>query len=320
MKQPATESPRASEVVIDRRRLRLTHLSKVLWPDDGLTKGDLIQYYRNVAPFMLPHLRDRPLTLKLYPDGIPGAPIFLQASPRGTPSWITRWPHTLASRRGENKVNWRLIATEEATLVWLANRAAIELHTWLSRITTPDQPDLLLVDLDPGPDVPFAAVCHAALDVHRVLAVAGLQAWPKTSGGKGLHLAVPLAAGHTFEAVRVWVEQLASALQQRWPARFTPVAAKQKRTGRILIDYAQNSFGRTTVCVYSARGRAGGTVSTPLTWQEVMQGSQGALEPAAFTLATLPQRLAEVGDLFAPVLTTPQHLPAAFDPLAALAV
>ena len=99
MKRPATESSRASEVVIGGRRLRLTHLSKTLWPDDGLTKGDLIQYYRNVAPFMLPHLRDRPLTLKLYPDGIPGAPIFLQASPRGTPSWITRWPHTLASRR-----------------------------------------------------------------------------------------------------------------------------------------------------------------------------------------------------------------------------
>ena len=144
--------------------------------------------------------------------------------------------------------------------------------------------------------------------------------FPKTSGGKGLHLAVPLAAGHTFEAVRVWAERLAGALQQRWPARFTPLAAKAERTGRILIDYVQNSFGRTTVCVYSARGRAGGTVSTPLTWQEVMQGSQGGLEPAAFTLATLPQRLAEVGDLFAPVLTTPQQLPAAFDPWSALAV
>jgi bifunctional non-homologous end joining protein LigD len=198
MNRPPSGTIPPREVLVGGRRLRLTNLAKVLWPDDGLTKGDLIQYYRAVAPVILPHLRDRPLTLKLYPDGIRAAPIFLQASPRGTPSWIRRWPHALASRRGEERINWRLIATEEATLVWLANRGAIELHTWLSRITTPQQPDLLLVDLDPGPDVPFAAVCHAALDVHRVLTTAGLQVWPKTSGGKGLHLAVPLAAGSTL--------------------------------------------------------------------------------------------------------------------------
>ncbi len=306
------------DVAVGGRKLRLTNQQKVLWPDDGITKGDLVRYYQAVAPFILPHLHDRPLTLKLYPDGIGDAPIFLQAVPRGTPSWIMRWPHKLTSRKGEDAVNWRIIATEEATLVWLANRAAIELHTWLSRITTPEQPDLLLFDLDPGPDVPFDAVCQAALDVHAVLAQAGLDVGPKTSGGKGMHLAVPLAPGHTFEDVRAWAERLAAAFQQRWPERFTHLAGKAERAGRILIDYAQNSLGRTTVCVYSARARPGGTVSTPLTWDEVAASSRGDLAPVLFTMETMPARLAAVGDLFAPILTTAQHLPADFDPASAL--
>ena len=308
----------AVEVVVGGRRLRLTNQQKVLWPDDGLTKGSLVRYYQAVAPFILPHLHERPLTLKLYPDGITQAPIFLQAVPRGTPSWITRWPHHLASRSGEDAVNWRIIATEDATLTWLANRAAIELHTWLSRTTTPEQPDMLLFDLDPGPEVSFDAVCQAALDVRAVLTRAGLDVWPKTSGGKGIHLAVPLAPGYTFAAVRAWAERLAAAFHQRWPERFTHLAAKAERAGRILIDYAQNSLGRSTVCVYSARAKPGGTVSTPLTWDEVAAGSRGDLAPAMFTMEALPARLADAGDLFAPVLTIEQHLPEAFDPSSAL--
>ena len=305
--QPAVE-------VVGTRRVRLTNQDKVLWPADRLTKGDLVRYYREVAAVILPHLRDRPLTLKLYPDGIDATPIFLQAVPRGTPAWIKRWPHHLASRGDADVVNWRLIALEEATLVWLANRAAIELHTWLSRVTAPERPDLLLLDLDPGPQVPFDAVCRAALDVRGVLDQARLQVWPKTSGGKGIHLAVPLAAGYTFEEVRTWAERLAQACQQRWPDRFTHLAAKAERVGRILIDYAQNSQGRTTVAVYSARARPGGTVSAPLTWDEVAAGGRSEVAPSAFTLTTMPHRLAAVGDLFAPVLTTEQHLPEAFDP------
>ena len=318
MDRPTTRAKRAVEVVVGGRQVRLTNQDKVLWPDDGLTKGDLVRYYQAVAPVMLPHLRDRPLTLKLYPDGIGDAPIFLQAVPRGTPNWITRWPHRLASGSRKDTVNWRIVATEAATLAWLANRAAIELHTWLSRITTPEQPDLLLLDLDPGPEVPFDAVCRAALDVRAVLTQAGLDAWPKTSGGKGMHLVVPLATGYTFEVVRAWAERLAEALHERWPERFTHLAAKAERTGRILIDYAQNSIGRTTVCVYSARARPGGAVSTPLTWNEVAAGGRGDLAPALFTMETLPARLADVGDLFAPVLTAEQRLPADFDPASAL--
>jgi bifunctional non-homologous end joining protein LigD len=302
------------EATIGGRRLTLTNQDKALWPDDGLTKRDLVQYYRAVAPAILPHLHDRPLTLKLYPDGIDRQPIFLQAAPRGAPTWFKRWPHQLVSRGDEQRVNWRLIATEEAALVWLANRAAIELHTWLSRISAPGEPDVLLFDLDPGPEVPFDAVCRAALDLRAALEVAGLRIWPKTSGGKGMHLAVPLAPGYDFEGVRGWAERLAQVFQERWPDRFTHLAAKEERAGRIMIDYAQNSLGRTTAAVYSARARPGGTVSAPLTWDEVAAGSRSELLPAAFTLKTMPPRIEALGDLFAPVLATPQRLPEDFDP------
>ena len=300
-------------ISIDGQEVVLTNQEKVLWPEDGLTKGDLVAYYREVAAAILPHLRDRPLTLKIYPDGIGEQPIFLQAAPRGTPDWIATWPHHLVSHGGKDAVNWRILATNEATLAWLANRAAIELHTWLSRITAPDQPDLLLFDLDPGPTVPFSAVCRAALDLRATLTQAGLEAWPKTSGGKGMHLAVPLAPGYDFETVRTWAEQLAEAFQRRWPDRFTHLAAKDERPGRIMIDYAQNSFGRTTVAAYSARARPGGTVSAPLEWEEVVAGSRDELRPAMFTLKTIPQRLLRVGDLYAPVLTTQQRLPLEYD-------
>lgn len=296
------------EMVIGGRRLRLSNEDKLLWPDDGLTKGDLIAYYRAVAPTILPHLRERPLTLKLYPDGIAKAPIFLQAAPRGTPDWVVTWPHHLTSGAGD-RVNWRIIATEEATLAWLANRAAIELHSWQSRISAPEQPDVLLFDLDPGPDVAFKDVCRAALDLRDALEHSGLQAWPKTSGGKGMHLAVPLAAGYDFDTLRTWAQALAEDFQRRWPERFTHLAAKQERAGRIMIDYAQNSLGRTTAAAYSARARRGGTVSAPLSWDEVAAGSHGKLKVEDFTMNSMPARIAKLGDLYAAVLTTHQQLP-----------
>ena len=165
----------ARQVVIEGRPLRLTNQEKVLWPDDGLTKGDLVAYYRAAARVILPHLHDRPLTLKIYPDGIDAGPIFLQAAPRGTPEWIQRWQHHLVSRSGRDAVNWRIVAADEATLAWLANRAAIELHAWLSRITAPDVPDALLIDLDPGPEVMFDEVCRAALQLRTTLNHAGLE-------------------------------------------------------------------------------------------------------------------------------------------------
>jgi bifunctional non-homologous end joining protein LigD len=303
----------SQQVVIDGRAVRLTNQDKELWPGEGLTKGDLVAYYRKVAPVILPHLRERPLTLKIYPDGIDASPIFLQAAPRGTPEWVQKWQHYLVSRAGGDAVNWRIIAADEATLAWLGNRAAIELHTWLSRITTPEVPDTMLIDLDPGPEVTFDEVCRAALQMRATFKHAGLEVWPKTSGGKGMHVCVPLAPGYTFEQVRAWAEQIAEAYQRRWPDRFTHLAAKEERPGRIMIDYAQNSLGRTTAAVYSARARPGAPVSAPLSWDEVRAGRRGDLLPVQFTIRTMPARIAAMGDLYAPVLNTPQRFPDTFE-------
>lgn len=303
----------AQEVAIGAQKVRLTNQDKLLWPADGITKGGLVAYYRAVAPTLLPHLRDRPLTLKIYPRGVDAGPIFLQAAPHGTPAWIQTWQHHLTSRADQHAVNARIIAADEATLAWLANRAAIELHTWLSRITTPDVPDAMLIDLDPGPEVGFDDVCRAALQLRATFKQAGLDVWPKTSGGKGMHVSVPLAPEYTFEQVRAWVERIAEAYQGRWPERFTHLAAKEQRPGRIMIDYAQNSLGRTTAAAYSVRARPGAPVSAPLSWDEVRAGSRGKLTPASFTIETMPARIARLGDLYAPVLDTPQKLPDLFD-------
>lgn len=299
----------AQEVTIGKQQVRLTNQDKLLWPAEGITKGDLVAYYRAVAPTILPHLRDRPLTLKIYPRGVDAGPIFLQAAPQGTPAWIQTWQHHLSSRTDQDVVNERIIAADEATLAWLANRAAIELHTWLSRITTPDVPDALMIDLDPGPAVGFDEVCRAALQMQATFKQAGLEIWPKTSGGKGMHISVPLAPEYDFEQVRGWAERIAEAYQARWPERFTHLAAKEQRPGRIMIDYAQNSLGRTTAAAYSVRARPGGTVSAPLSWDEVRAGSRGRLTPAHFTIKTMPKRIAKLGDLYAAVLDTPQRLP-----------
>lgn len=315
---PAVKSSQQT-VAIGNRQVRLTNQAKVLWPEDGLTKGDLVGYYRAIAPTILPHLQDRPLTLKLYPDGIREPPIFLQAAPRGTPDWITLWPHKLVSQSGKDAVNMRIVATDEAALAWIANRAAIELHTWLSRITLPDQPDALLFDLDPGPEAPFDAVCRAALAMRALLERGGLQAWAKTSGGKGMHIAVPLAPGYNFEQVRAWAERVAEAFTGRWPDQFTHLSAKEERPGRIMIDYAQNSLGRTTAAAYSVRARPGAPVSAPLRWQEVAAGAEGNVVPAMFTIQTMPARIKQAGDLYAPVLSTAQQLPGRLDVQAALA-
>jgi DNA primase len=152
-------------------------------------------------------------------------------------------------------------------------------------------------------------VCRAALQVRATFKHAGLEVWPKTSGGKGMHLGVPLAPRYDFEQVRAWAERIAEAYQRRWPERYTHLAAKEERPGRIMVDYAQNSLGRTTAAVYSARARPGAPVSAPLTWDEVHAGSRGKLTPANFTIKTMPGRIAKLGDLYAPVLSTPQELP-----------
>ncbi len=299
---PVTKASTA-ERMPDGHTVTVTHPDKVLWPADGITKGDLVGYYRAVAPVLLPHLRDRPLVMRPFPGGIEGPSYYRQTLPRTAPAWLPRYRYTA---RSDRRVNAMPIVDGEAALVWLANQAAIELHPWLSRIDRPDAPDYVVLDLDVSGVERFPLALEAALLVRAELERLGLRGYPKTSGGDGVHVYVPIARGPDYETTRRWAESLALRLEQSHPALITTALRVAGRETRVLIDYAQNALGRTTVAPYSARPRPSAPVSAPLTWDEV---AGGRVRPGDFTLRTMPARIAAAGDLFAPVLAGGQSLP-----------
>jgi bifunctional non-homologous end joining protein LigD len=281
----------------------VTNPDKVLWPESGLTKGDLIAYYQAVAPVLLPHLRGRPLVLKLYPNGITGRSYYRQTLPKTAPAWLPRWQH---APRGDAIPNQMLLVDDLASLTWLANQAAIEIHPWLSRIDAPEQPDYVVFDLDVLDAALFPRALQVALLVRGALEAQGLAAYPKTTGGDGIHIYVPIRRGPGFAQTRAWALALAQSLCTSEPDWIAIKSRKAGRETRVLIDYAQNALGRTTVAPYSVRPRPGAPVSMPLTWEEV---AAGGFRPDDFTMRTAPARLAERGDLFAPVLHGTATLP-----------
>jgi len=273
--------------------LKLTNLTKVLWPVEGYTKADLIDYYRTVAPVILPYLRDRPQSLHRHPDGI-GNEGFYQKDVRDPPPWV-QTVH-LRSRATERPINY-LLCQDEATLVYLANLACIELNPWFSRVDALDRPDFLVVDLDT--DVaPFAMMVETALVVRKTLDDAGATGVCKTSGKKGLHIYVPLGARYDYDQAVQFAELLARMVHAQLPQTTSMERSPEKRRGLVYPDYLQNRRGQTIAAPYSVRPFPGATVSTPLRWQEVKRG----LDPAAFTIRTVPPRLDKLGDLWAPVL------------------
>ena len=281
----------------------VTNPGKLLWPEDGITKADLVAYYRAVAPVVLPHLDGRPLVMRPFPDGIAGKSFYRQTLPRSAPPWLPRHRYTA---KADRRVNEMPVAGDEAALVWLANQAAIELHPWLSRIDRPELPDMVVFDLDIVHVSAFASVLEVALLLREELTRRGLRAYPKTYGGDGLHIYVPITRGPAHDATRAWSHANAAGLEAAHPALVATDSTISGREHRVLVDYAQNSLGRTTVAPYSARPRPGATVSTPLTWREV---EDGRVRPGDFTVRTVPQRLKALGDLFAPVLAGGQSLP-----------
>lgn len=293
--------PRAGLLSGD-RTVAITNPDKVLWPADAITKGDLIAYYRAVAPVLLPHILDRPLVLKPYPDGIAGKSFYRQTLPRSAPDWLPRYRH---AAKADGRINEMPVLDGEAALVWVANQAAIELHPWLSRTDRPKQPDYVVFDLDIVRPELFDRVLAVALLLRDELARLGLTGHPKTTGGDGLHVYVPIARGPEYEHTRAWAQALAERLERAHPALVSTDVGLSGREEKVLVDYAQNSLGRTTVAPYSVRPRPGATVSAPLTWQEV---EEGRVRPAHVTLRTMPERLAAAGDLFAPVLAGGQTL------------
>ncbi len=298
------EHPRKASAGSPQRPLELSNLDKVFWPGEGITKGDLIDYYRAVADVAVPHLEGRPFTMKRFPDGIAAKPFFQKNAPSHMPDWIptAEFPATSRETKERRMINYPLV-NEEAALLWMANMGCIDLNAWCSRADRPDRPDFALFDLDPTPAAGFAAAVEVALLVRDALAAVDLRGYPKTSGADGVHVLVPLARRYGYDQTRGVVAAISRALASMRPELVTTEWSKAKRKG-VLIDANQNGPGRTIAFAYSVRPLPGAPVSAPVTWDELEAG----VDPGDFTMAVVLDRLARHGDLHAPVLDDRQAL------------
>ena len=286
-----------------KRELRLSNLDKPFWPDEGITKGDLIAYYRGVADVLVPHLRGRPFTMKRYPDGWQGKHFFQKQAPSHMPEWIKRVPLPASTREGEEKIIEYALVDDELALLWMVNMGCIDMHAWSSRVDKPERPDWVMFDLDPAEGATFEDVVTVARLVKDTLDLLELEGFPKTSGSRGIHILVPIARRHTFSDAREFAAIVAGALARAHPGLVTTEWSRKKRVG-VLVDANQNRAGATNASVYSVRPRAGAPVSTPLRWNEVAPG----LDLASFTTETVLDRVAREGDLYAGVLEGKQSL------------
>jgi bifunctional non-homologous end joining protein LigD len=298
------ELPVQTEIRRGKRVLKLSNLDKLFWPEEGITKGDLVAYYREVAPALVPHLKDRPFTMKRYPDGWQGGHFFQKDAPKHMPDWIPTREYRSTSRETRQKRTIRYpLVNDELALLWMVNMGCIDMNTWYSRVDRPDRPDWVLFDLDPSPDVGFKETIRVALLIKDVLDALGLESFPKTSGADGFHVLVPIGRRHTYADTREFAEIVAGTLARMHPGLVTTEWSKRKRRG-VLVDANQNGEGKTIASVYSVRPREGAPVSTPLRWDEVSED----LDPSDFTMEAVLGRVERNGDLFAGVLTTRQAL------------
>jgi bifunctional non-homologous end joining protein LigD len=286
-------------------RVKLSNLDKVFFDAEGITKGDLLEYYRAVAPVLVPHLRDRPFTMRRYPDGANGKAFFQKDAPSHMPEWITRFRVQVSTRESPRRRRWieAPVVGDEDSLLWMVNMGCIDMNTWYSRVDKPDRPDFVLFDLDPSPDVGFKETVQVALVVKQALDALGLASFPKTSSADGMHVLVPVERRYTYDDTREFSEIVGAAIARVHRGLATTEWAKSKRRG-VLIDSNQNGEGKTIASVYSVRPRPGAPVSTPLRWDEVNED----LDPAAFTMDVVLERIQKHGDLFEGVLKTKQRL------------
>ncbi|MFN8027750.1 MAG: non-homologous end-joining DNA ligase [Acidimicrobiia bacterium] len=295
--------PQPTDVVVDGRRLRLTNLDKVLYPATGFTKGEVIHYYTVIAPFMLPHLEDRPVTMLRLPDGVEGERFFEKRCPKHRPDWLPTVPLDADSEIGACSID------ETAALVWTANLAALELHTPQARAADPWKPTAIVFDLDPGPGTDLADCARVALELRELLQQLELDAVVKTSGSKGLHLSVGIAPSVDDEHTKGFAFALGRVLESRDGERVTTNMAKNERSGKVFVDWSQNDRHKTTVCAYSLRATAAPGVSTPISWDEVAGAADGDVGSISFTPADVLARVADLGDLYEASLTAHQPLP-----------
>jgi bifunctional non-homologous end joining protein LigD len=289
--------------IIGSHRLSFSNLDKVLWPRDGYTKGDLIDYYRSVAGVIVPYLKDRPLTLERFPDGVDGPSFFEKHLPKGVPDWVERV--TASAADGGKKVTY-IVCNDEATLAYAANLASIPLHAWTSRTQTLDEPDFVFFDVDPGEKCTLKTLAGVTLALRAALADIGLEALVKTSGGMGLHAFVPLAPGYSYESAKLFAELLARHVAHDLADSVTlERSIAKRRPEAVYLDYVQVGRGKTYVVPYCVRARDGAPVSTPLEWSDV-EGFARKRDSRApwdefgrYTIRTTAKRLAKLGDLWA---------------------
>jgi bifunctional non-homologous end joining protein LigD len=287
-------------------RVKLSSADRVLFPDDGITKGDLFNYYGEVAPAILPHLENRPFTMKRWREGLPGGAFFQKQAPKGMPDWIpTRefrtWPR---GGKGESRlVDFPLVDSRDA-LLWMVQMHCVDMNCWYSRVDKPDRPDFVLFDLDP-PEEPdgFVLAIRVAHLIREALLELGLQSYVKTSGADGIHVLVPITRRSTYAETYEFAELLSRQLEVEHEGLLTTEWLKKKRTG-VLVDHRQNGHGKTIASVYSVRPKRGAPVSMPLRWEELTED----VRPRDFTMAVALERVAKHGDLFEPVLQGVQGL------------
>ena len=305
---PLEKSKDAHRFVHGSREVRITNLDKVFFPDEGIKKGDLINYYYNVGPLMLPFLRDRPITMQRVPDGIYGEAFYEKQAPKGSPDWLRTIP---VSFDGGTKHIDFIVVDDVPALVWLAQIASVEVHAWTAKAPDLDQPDFAVMDLDPHEPVEFDDVRAVASLVQVLLERLGLRGFPKTSGGSGLQVFVPLVPGHSYQEVREFCSGLGRLMVAAYPEKVTMAPSKAQRAGKIYVDAGQNAKGQTLVAPYSVRPYPGAPVSAPLAWDEVAD----EFHPHDFTIATMFARIEQRGDLFRGAMMAKQDLHPAIEKL-----
>ena len=296
-----------AQLVVGGKKLSVSNLNKVLYPKAGFTKGQVIDYYIRIAPVLLPHLRDRPLTMKRYPNGVDKEFFYEKNCPSHRPSWVKTakvWSH------GNNRMMDFCLVQDLPTLVWAANLADLELHTSLARKRDVTRPTMMVFDLDPGPPADIVLCCQVGIWLRDLLAALKLKSFPKTSGSKGLQVYVPLNTPATFDQTKDLSLGLAQLLEREHPKLVLSKMAKALRTGKVFVDWSQNDEHKTTVCVYSLRAKDQPTVSTPVTWEEVERClKKKKADLLKFTSDQTLARVEKSGDLFETVETLKQKLP-----------
>ncbi|ADI02273.1 DNA polymerase LigD, polymerase domain protein [Syntrophothermus lipocalidus DSM 12680] len=290
-------------VVVEGEKLELTNLSKVMWPEENITKADFIDYCVRIAPYILPHLKDRPLVFTRYPDGIYGKAFYQKNVPDYAPDWLMTYDEEINDGNRRKLVRYVLIK-DLKSLVWAANQASLEMHPWLSRAGTIDHPDFVVFDLDPMENTGFEDARQLALALKRLLEMEGLKGFPKTSGATGLQVYVPVEARYTYRQVRTFAEFFCRVLEKTFPEKATTERSIKDRRGKVYLDYLQNVKGKTLIAPYSPRPLAEATVSAPVTWDELESGAV----PSMFKIRNMAERLEKMGDLFRGVLEEKQRI------------